>query len=117
MITRQEKAQLKIADIEKQIEALVGAKEIRAVQGLKMGHWTEAIEFQIWRKRVLEQYADKPDRVLKSRLTTLRKKISPELWNARYSANLSQVTDVEKKIICEAFLLEYLLGIYPGGEG
>lgn len=115
MIERHERAAAKLAHIDQQIEALAGAQTTGTVQGVRMGSKSEAIAFQIWRKRVLEHYASKPDRVLKARITALRKRTGEELWNVRYSADLSEVDEVRKKAICEAFLLEYLLGTYPEG--
>ena len=115
MIGRQERAAAKLEHIDQQIESLSRAQGVRAVQGVKMGSQAEAIEFQVWRKRVIEHYVDKPDRVLKARITALRKRTGSELWDVRYSADLSGVDEVQKKAICEAFLLEYLLGTYPEG--
>lgn len=115
MIDRQERAAAKLEHIDQQIESLSRAQGVRAVQGVKMGSRAEAIEFQMWRKRILEHYANKPDRVLKARVTALRTRTDKELWDVRYSADLSEVDEVQKKAICEAFLLEYLLGTYPEG--
>ena len=115
MTDRQERATAKLEHIDQQIEALAGAQTTGTVQGVRMGSRSEAIAFQVWRKRVIEHYVDKPDRVLKARITAIRKRTGSELWDVRYSADLSEVDEVQKKAICEAFLLEYLLGTYPEG--
>ena len=115
MMDRQERAAAKVAHIDQQIKAIASAQATGTVQGVRMGSQAEAIEFQVWRKRVLEHCVGKPDRVLKARITALRKRIDKELWDVRYSADLSEIDEVQKKAICEVFLLEYLLGTYPEG--
>ncbi|MEW6048497.1 MAG: hypothetical protein AB1609_18805 [Bacillota bacterium] len=75
-------------------------------------------EFQWWRQGLLRKYASANDASLESRLEELRGQVRPETWAVRHRMSRAQAKDeAEWRAVCEAVIIEYLLGLYPpGGE-
>lgn len=75
-------------------------------------------EFQWWRKDLLRKYAATDDALLERRFIELREAIRPETWEIRHRMCRVQAKDeTEWRAVCEAVIIEYLLGLYPpGGE-
>jgi hypothetical protein len=78
----------------------------------------EAEAFQRWRVEMFKRYSKKPDTVLEARLALLQTRIAPEIWRLRYRLTPGVCrSEAEWRDVCEAVILEYLLGLYPPERG
>ncbi|MGB9866705.1 MAG: hypothetical protein ACPLPR_02200 [Bacillota bacterium] len=102
---RRERADRHIAFIEEQIRFLEKnlGPEARAER-----------DFQRWRQNLFKQYATADDAALVRRFEELRATIRPEIWSIRHRMSRAQAKDeAEWRAVCEAVIIEYLLGLYP----
>lgn len=74
---------------------------------------SEEQTFHMWRIELLHKYATAPEQELTNRLGQLQASLPADMWNKKYQIGLSGILPAHKQAICEAGILEYLLGLYP----
>ncbi len=103
---RRERADRHIAFIEQQIKMIerdLSNPKARAER-----------DFQRWRQELLRRYGAESEAHLWGRLAALREAIRPEIWAIRHAMGREQARDQDEwQAVCEAVIIEYLLGLYP----
>lgn len=102
---RRKRAARHVLFIENQIEQLAASSDPASR--------TEQ-EFQWWRQGLLERHASADAAELRQRLADIKAVTRREIWADRHKMVKARAKDdAEWRALCEAAIIEYLLGLYP----
>lgn len=98
---RQRRADVKVRDIEAQLQV---------AQGWEGG--ADEVALQRWRIELLHKWRLARDEEIQSRLALLQANMTPGAWVTKHGYRGDPKSPIYR-LVCEAVILEYLLGVYP----